>query len=164
MLLTEVAHEARNKNLDYLEEYLIMTDSMTLTEAKGFLLLIEADEKTKLKKIKEKFEEKVDNLKKWFAKQMATIKAKYSGSTLKKKIVSLKELFKRNLEKIKNAMRSAKDSIVSRSSKMKSSVKTAWKNLPKSGKIAAGVAGAGAAGAGGYAAYKARKKRQEALG
>ena len=158
MILMEIAYDSRNQDLDYLAEYLITKREITLTEAKELIVLIEDDEASAIQKVKQGAMAKIAKLKEWYNTKVAAAKAKYAGSQLKMMLASIKGQYLRNLEKIKSEMAAANKNIWSRSGKMKSSVKAAYRTIPKSGKI--GIAAAGLASIGGYAAYKARKNKQ----
>jgi hypothetical protein len=160
MILMEVAYDSRNRDLDYLAEYLITKREITLTEAKELIVLIEKDEESTIKKIKDAANKKITSLKAWYKTKVAAAKAKYTGSRLKMMLDTIKKQYMKNLEKIKTEMATANKNVWSRTGKMKSSVKAAYRTIPKKGKIgiaAAGLAGLGSVG--GYAAYKKSKKK-----
>lgn len=159
MILMEIAYDSRNQDLDYLAEYLITKREITLTEAKELIYLIEEDEATVLQKIKSGAMAKIAKLKEWYNGKVAAAKAKYAGSQLKMILASIREQYLRNLEKIKTEMAVANKNVWSKTGKMKSSVKAAYRTVPKGGKI--GIAAAGLASVGGYALYKMNKNKQK---
>lgn len=164
MYLIEIAINSKFEELDYLPEYLIQKESITLTEAKNFISLIKEEKESALKKIKAAAIKKIESLKKWYKDRLAAIIKKYrEPSTLKMWKDSLKKQYKAKLEKIMSDEATAGKNVWSRAGRLKSSVKAAYQTVPKSGKIGIATAGLAAAGAGGYSGYKAYKNRKAAL-
>jgi len=160
MILMEVAY--KNEELEYLEEYLIRKPTLTITEARKLIFIIEEDKEAVIKQLKGKAKKNLDSLKAWFEGRVKYLKEKYEGATLVKYLKKLKETYKNKRLAIINSLELKTGMAIKRFDKMKTSVKVAWKTVPKKGKIGAAVAGGLAAGTG-LAAYAANKKRKESL-
>jgi hypothetical protein len=168
MILMEIAYDERNKDLDYLAEFLIeRSDPLTLTEAQNLIYLIEEEKQSLWQKVKEGSTKKLDWLKSKFKKDAAAARKKYKDpSVLKQYLKTLKKNYLRNVDKVKAEMQKAGKDIFGKAGRMKASVRAAFRSAPKvanKGKVGLGIAAGAAAAAGGLAAYRASKKRKAAL-
>jgi len=154
--------ESKHSELDYLAEYLIESKGITLQEAKDLITLIEDEKQSLIKKAKDSAKKKIEKLNAWLKDQIKKANAKYTGSKLKKKLGRIRTDYRINLDKIKIDASRAGKNIKSRTGRMKSAVKAAYKTMPKTTKYGGAAVGTAAA-LGGLAAYSAKKKRKEAL-
>lgn len=163
MILLEITYDQRNKDLDYLAEYIIESKGVTIKEAKELIRLIEDEKQTLVAKIKASAMKQIEKLKAWKDTAIAAARKKYKDSkVLKAAIDNIKKKYNKQLDLVKAQMQKAGKNIFSRSGRLKATVKAAVKTFPKTGKVAGGVAAAGAI-TGGIAAYSANKKRKAAL-
>ena len=149
---------------DFLNEYLKEKQFITLTESKKLMILIEADEKTKLQTIKDEFVKKAKALWGW-KKRMegeATIKYKEPGK-LKKILIKIHEKYLSRLQDVKSDMIEANKDIFKISSRMKTSVQAMSKVIPMKGKIAIGATAAAATALAGHQMYKKHQHNKEIL-
>lgn len=167
MLLTEFYKmEEKKFKLDYLMEYLIVAENISLKESNQLIYLIE--------QMHQDVEKQTAG---WFKIQMAKLTEKYKTliSNARKEVVAAKNAGKSpkviqsllvKVDNLKQSFSMAKNNLIQRFKniqannleKMTKSKKLVnLKKLPK-GKIAAGI-GALAVAGGGYAAYRARQKK-----
>jgi len=151
MLLTEkvISIIGTGSGVDYLEEYLIASKEITITEAKELNVLVENALTDKLTKLKQVFTEKLAALKALRDEKLA--KAAGDGQ----KISKIKTWFANQVAKLKAAYHTSVQAAKSSGTKAIGMIK----NMPKKGKIGAALALGTAAAGGGYLAYKARQKK-----
>lgn len=162
MLLLEITYSERNKDLDYLAEYLIENKGVTLKEAKELIRLVEEEKQGILKKVLENGKKKLAALNTWRADSIKKAKLKYTGSALDTKLKDIEVSFRSKRWNIKHNMEVAGKNAGSRANRAKATIGAAYKTMPKKGKIGIAAAGGLAVG-GGIAAFSARKKRKAAL-
>lgn len=162
MYLVEYSEAFRNKDLDYLGEYLIEKQFLTLSEAKNLLEVAKADKS----KIKAAIEKKFDAIWKKIevdaAKTKKAIEKRYKSDPKKLK-AALKKLDAKIKYKGQNWTKAKKFALKNadtRFGKMKSQIVTAYRMLPKSGKVGLGIAAGTAAAGAGYAGYRAATKKK----
>jgi len=151
MLLTEkvISIIGTGSGVEYLEEYLISSKEITITEAKELNVLVENALTDKLAKLKKLFSEKLVALKALQDEKLA--KAAGDG----KKIGKIKIWYFNQVAKLKAAYQTSIQVVKSSGTKAMGMIK----NMPKKGKIGAAVA---LAAGGGYLAYRAKQKKQAA--
>lgn len=162
MYLVEYAEAVRNKDLDYLPEYLIEKQGITLEEAKNLLEAAKDDKTQALKKLAAAFNKKMKAFYSKYSKKHDAIVKKYKKDPKKMKEM-IKKLDKQYKETVANWNKSyalSKKNIGSRFGRMKGQIYTAYKMLPKGGKAAVGLGAAGIAAGAGYAGYKAATKKK----
>lgn len=168
MLLTEFYKmEEKKFKLDYLMEYLIVAENISLKESNQLIYLIE--------KMHQDVEKQTAG---WFKIQMAKLTEKYKTliSNARKAVVEAKNAGKSpkfiesllvKIDNLKQSFSIAKNNLIQRFKNLKnanlakmtdSKALVNLKKLPK-GKIAAGALAATALAGGGYAAYRARQKK-----
>jgi len=168
MLLTELYRaEERKYKLDYLMEYLVVTDHISENESKQLIVFLERMHQDVEKQVESRFQKALANLTAKYQKlisdaRKAVVAAKQANEspkiiqTLLVKIDNLKQSFsmaRNNLIQRFNKIRA--DSLL----KMKNSkTLVKLKSMPK-GKIGAALALGTAAAGGGYMAYRARQKK-----
>lgn len=160
MYLYEAAEIYRDKDLDYIPEYLATKSELTLTEAKELLFLAEADAEKVVKKINKEYEKRFVELEKNYKKLQSNAKATLSGKELKSRLSSLEKKYKLKVKNLKDAQKFAKKHALDKFSTLKSSIYRTWKTMGKKGKVGVGVAAAGTLGLAGYGGYKAYQQHK----
>jgi hypothetical protein len=168
VILTEIG--LKENKLEYLEEYLIVSPSITIQEGRALITDIITEAKLSMAELKLQ----ADKLRKAAKVQYDNMIAKAQG--VPAKIAAAKAWFSKKMASIAKWFNSMKDGIKSQAQKAAGLVKTAVKKSgeaaggagkaikavagTKAGKIgAAGLAGVALAG-GGYAAYRAAKNKK----
>ena len=175
-LLKEV-EGSEPKELDYLEEYLVVAETITIKEAKELLTLVEQMHQDVEKQVQGRLKKALSSLTKTYNEKIAAARkavaaAKAEGKSagyikkLSVKADNLKQEFGIKKANIYQRFKNVSKELGNKASKSKNLIKLkALKMIPKTkgGKIgaAAGVAAAGIAAAGlGYGAYKMHKAKK----
>jgi len=176
MLIEEDLKE-KYSNLEFLDEYLILAEEITVKEGREIISVIEQMHQDTEKQIQGRFKKALDKLKNKYNTLIAKYNAKLKEARLYVAAGKKNSVIKRLMVKISNLKQSfsiAKHDLIQRfkniskktakrvsNSKTMVKMKALGKKIPKlgkAGKIAAGVTLAGGAGLGAYAAYKKRKR------
>lgn len=151
--------------LNFLEEYLIQSPGISVSEGRALIALVEqmhqnveAEMASKLQKaikaVTEKFVSKI----KMVRQEVAAAKAAGKSPSHIKKLVVKADNLKKEMEMAIHALKTKfgkmSAGLKSVAAKKVGAIKTAVNKVPKSGKIAAGVAGAGLAAYAGVKIYK----------
>lgn len=160
--------EQEDNRLEYLEEYLIVTPILTLTEAKLLLREVTAQMETELAAIVKKIEARKDLSKNQAAAMIAKVRKNMGLEPQEKltKIGEIKTSLKAKLGKLDAMLDKARAAIKARAKqaggyvagKYRTGVALAKAN-PKTA-IGLGLAAGTAAAAGGYAAYRKNKAKK----
>jgi len=160
MILTEaklLVEVSASCGVPYLEEYLIMSNGITVKESQNLTFLVENALTDKLSKIKSVYNGKLADLK--TARHTKLMAAGKNPS----KIAGIKKWYEKSVLAIKASYKTAVEAAKKAAGKATGAIKTAAGKIPKSGKIGVGVAAGVAAAGAGYAGFKAYKNRKAAL-
>ena len=159
-VVAKMLDETRNKDLDYLDVYLIESAPISLQEAKDLIFLIEADVAEQKKSLYAKFKEALKNLVEKYKRERDAIKTEkeLSAELKRRKVKDLTTRYERAKASVTKHFHSLLKSVKERGSQAKTAVGAAYRVTPRSGKIAGGVALAPAAGLAGKKLYDKNKK------
>jgi hypothetical protein len=167
-MLTEsilLDYAPKDNKLEFLEEYLIVTPSITLQEAKSLIKLIHEMGVDAAEQVNVKAEAKVGVLKRTYAKMVKA--AKSAGTYTAEKAKALKDWLAGKIKAVWEWAKRMKDAIKGGAKKSAGYVATKYKAgvslakaHPKSA-IGLGIAAGAAAAGGGYVAYKKYKEKKK---
>jgi len=145
-LMLEVGVESQ---LDYLNEYLIVSGGITLEEAQSLLALVISEAKHKMDKINDRMAERFKKIENKFQKMVAgkegPAKAAEYKAAERAKVIAWGDKLRELVNKEKRGIAG--------------NIKLAYGTMHPKTKIGLGVAGAAGLAAGGYAAYRKAKKK-----
>lgn len=176
MLLTEmIIKEEKRYKLDYLTEYLVVTESISVKEAKQFLNILEKMHQDVVGKADKWYKKALKALTDTYNNRIKIARDSYKKAKAAGKSEGIINKIMIKIDNLKQEFSMKKNNLVKRLQKMKANIgdkirgseklvkmKASLNKIPKKGKI--GLAAGGlTAGALSYAAYRAKRKRDAAL-